>query len=151
MTVPMPSQVSRGADVRWDSNLETGHELVDAQHRELVAIFSEIAGAAEPGCDRAAVESLLIRLSDYVATHFAAEEDLMVAYGYPDIEIAQHRAEHVRLAGRTRDLVLEHRMGTPTVLALAGLLQEWIVEHISGHDRRLVDHIRATEATPQAG
>lgn len=137
--------------MKWDSTLETGHELVDAQHKELVAIFSEIAHAAAPSRENAVVESLLIRLSDYVATHFAAEEDLMVAYDYSAAEFAEHRAEHARLAARTRELVLEHRTGTPTVLALAGLLQGWIVEHISVFDRSLVDHIREAETAQQAG
>ena len=137
--------------MRWDSQLETGHELVDAQHKELVAIFSEITRATEPGCDKTVIESLLIRLSDYVATHFAAEEDLMVSSAYPAEALAEHREQHAKLAQRTRDLVLEHRMGAPTVFTLAGLLQEWIVEHISGYDRDLVNHLRVTESTQQAG
>lgn len=137
--------------MRWDPTLETGHELVDTQHKELVAIFSEITHAADPGNEHPIIESLLIRLSDYVATHFAAEEDLMVLSAYPSEALAEHREQHAKLAQRTRDLVLEHRLGGSTVFTLAGLLQEWIVEHISGYDRDLVNHIRVTESTQQAG
>ncbi len=137
--------------MKWDPTLETGHELVDSQHKELISIFTELSQATRPGSGIGEVEALLIRLSDYVATHFAAEERLMEESGYPTERIAEHEAQHTRLTERTRQLVLEHRLGKASAFTLAALLQEWIVEHISGHDRDLVAHIRQRELGQQAG
>jgi hemerythrin-like metal-binding protein len=133
--------------VEWDGSLETGHALVDEQHRELIAIFSDIADAGDPGCDPQSVGDLLVRLSDYVSTHFSAEENLMSRFSYPSENVEAHRAQHEELSVRTRELVLAHRRGeTATILPLVALLQDWLTVHILGADSEFVDYLRMEQA-----
>lgn len=129
--------------VEWDGSLETGHASVDEQHRELFAIFNEIVDATgSSACDGGNIDELLVRLSDYVSTHFSAEEDLMEFYGYPAELRDEHHRQHADLTSRTRELVLAHRTGgSDTVLPLLALLQEWLAGHIMGTDSLLVAHI----------
>lgn len=133
--------------VEWDGSLETGHRLVDDQHRELIAVFNELADHAIPGCDEERTSHLLVRLSDYVSTHFSDEEALMRRYSYPDEHAAAHRAQHEDLSSRTRELVLAHRSGeTATALRLVSLLQEWLTVHIAETDSEFVGYVRSLQA-----
>jgi len=128
--------------VEWDASLETGHDLVDRQHRELFSIFNEVAEAPGPDSDKA---ELLVRLSEYVSTHFSAEEELMARSLYPADRMASHKLEHEELSSRARELVLAHRLGeTQSIAPLATLLREWLGVHIDCADRDLVDHVRET-------
>jgi hemerythrin-like metal-binding protein len=129
--------------MEWDASLVTGHDLVDGQHRSIIALINEFSQLRETDCDRDTVAAVLVRLSDYVSTHFSAEEHLMERYSYPAEQTKAHRVKHLELSGRTRELVLAHRTGEDEhVCELVALLQEWLTEHIMQVDRRLVDHIR---------
>ncbi len=133
--------------VIWNRSLETGHPLVDDQHRELIAIFNELADHTAAGCDEETTSQLLIRLSDYVSTHFSDEEALMRRCSYPAEQAMAHRAQHEDLSVRTRELVLAHRSGeTETVLRMAALLREWLTVHIAEADNELADHLRYLRA-----
>jgi len=132
--------------VEWDGSLETGHQLVDDQHKELIAIFNEIADV-DPACAGTETDELLVRLSDYVSTHFSAEEELMTRYSYPQEHAEAHREQHEDLSTRTRELVLAHRLGeSATVLELVRLLQEWLAIHIQGADREFVGYLSSVRA-----
>lgn len=133
--------------VTWDGSLETGHDSVDEQHRELISIIDEIACAAHGEAPPETVEALLIRLSDYVSTHFAEEEDLMSRYAYPADMVVAHKRQHSALSERTRQLVLAHRSGEMVnVRPLASLLHEWLTVHISGADKEFVRFVRETRS-----
>ncbi len=129
----------------WDGSLETGHETVDRQHREIIELINEFVALQDADCDSALVAGVLVRLSDYVSTHFAEEERLMERYAYPEGLTSTHKQEHLRLSGQTRDLVLAHRMGeSADACELIALMQQWLSEHIMQVDRQLVSHIRCS-------
>jgi len=128
----------------WDASLETGFGTIDRQHREIVATFNELVDAYSGEHDSTLVGDVLVRLSDYVSTHFAEEEALMVRCGFPEELASAHRGEHLEMAERTRAMVIAHRSGQGTsVPALAGWLQEWLVRHVLAIDGILANHIRA--------
>lgn len=137
--------------MQWDASLATGHDLVDDQHRGIIALINEFVELQEADCDRETVAAALVRLSDYVSTHFAEEERLMAFYAYPEDATRHHCAEHVKLSDRTRQLVLAHRVGDDQVVCeLVALMREWLTEHIMRVDRRLVDHLRAEQGLERA-
>lgn len=130
--------------LEWDASLETGDATVDSQHRTLLGMFNELRDAAVSGRDGTIVREILERLTDYVATHFAAEQDLMIREAYPPDEVMAHVAEHTKLTARTREMVLEYHDGKmTTVLPLAEFLSTWLGTHIRQVDRKLIDHVRA--------
>lgn len=133
--------------IQWDASLETGDSTVDSQHRELVGMFGELHAAAVDGRGKDAIEEILGRLVAYVDVHFRAEQELMMASGFPAVEFIDHLQEHTRLTDRTGEMVRQHRDGEMvTVLPLAAFLQEWITDHIKRYDRGLVEHLRAGAA-----
>lgn len=127
----------------WDSALETGNELVDAQHKNLFDLVNEMLEADISGNGGPRVDQALDRLVLYAATHFGAEEQLMLDVDYPQEKTYEHVAEHRRLTEETRQLVLDYRQGkVPSIVPVAEFLCEWLAHHIEDEDREVIDYIR---------
>lgn len=128
----------------WDSTLVTGVPAIDAQHEQLFTHIDALLQAIRAGRSRDEVGRTLAFLSQYVQTHFAAEEALMRATAYEGYE--PHRAEHVLFARELEALAEEHRRDGPSpslVLRVNGRITAWLREHIYRVDRALADHLRA--------
>ncbi|WP_235969480.1 bacteriohemerythrin [Anaeromyxobacter diazotrophicus] len=129
--------------MEWKREFEIGHEAIDAQHQEL---FAHVGGllAAIAGGRQEQVGPALQFLHRYVLDHFAAEQGLMAAAGYPQADA--HAAEHARFA---KDLLaLEtQRGGNPgnpwLASKLAVGLASWLRQHVLGADRELGRFLRA--------
>ncbi len=130
--------------ITWDKNLETGEPEIDGQHRELFARIDRLLAASRDKRSREEVGQMLTFLGDYVVHHFAAEEAMMAAAGYPEFEA--HRAEHARFVQEFGILYREFKSEGPTVLFIIRVgnrVTGWLREHIYKTDRQLVDHLKA--------
>jgi hemerythrin len=68
--------------LHWSSDLDTGIESIDQQHRRIVDYLNELSNANSAG-DMAVTNHVLNELVDYTVTHFAFEEELQEKAGYP--------------------------------------------------------------------
>lgn len=129
----------------WNSALETGDPLVDAQHRRIHELLSELEAAED---NRDAVMRMLTELVDYSSIHFATEEDLMRREGYPAEQLEPHLAEHRMLTEAVRSKVLQFRTGelssTAPVIVFLG---DWLTEHVHERDAHLVEFMRVRGAS----
>ena len=81
----------------WNEKFETGHPLIDTQHRMLIAYINRLEGmAGNPGPNPEEIE-LVSRfmefLENYIVTHFREEEDCMFRFRCParkENKIAHH-------------------------------------------------------------
>lgn len=124
----------------WNPAWEVGHREIDRQHRELFSRMVKLADAIEQGGEFAEMERTLLQLGDYVETHFAMEEGLMVAAGYSGLE--PHRDAHDAMRERVRSLVqdyLEGRQALP--MEVMDFLISWLVDHLGSEDRRMAAHL----------
>jgi hemerythrin len=129
--------------ITWDKNLETGDPEIDGQHRELFFRIDRLLAASREGRSREEVGQTLTFLGDYVVQHFAAEERMMEAASYPEIEA--HRAEHARFVQEFAILYKEFKSEGPTtlfIIRVGNRVTGWLREHIYRTDRTLVDHLR---------
>jgi hemerythrin len=118
----------------WSPALAVGVEAVDEQHRELFRRAGELVEALRAG-RRSEVGALVEYLGEYADAHFAAEEALMRAAGYPDLEPhrAAHEAFRAGLQGHVADY--ERKGATPLVaLTLHNWLSDWLRQHVSTDD-----------------
>ncbi len=132
--------------VRWDPALAMGVPDIDRQHREIFARVEALLYAIRGGSSREEVGRTLAFLSDYVVTHFRAEEDLMRDTAFSGF--STHRAEHERFVRDLAVLRTEHaRNGaSPSlVLRVNSRVSDWLREHIQRADRELADHLHARE------
>lgn len=122
--------------IPWDPALETGITEIDLQHRELFARIDQLLEAMKEGRGRDEVGNVLRFLDAYVVEHFGAEERLMRARAYPQVEA--HARQHRQFEADLEDLAREvERGGTGTLLVIRVNRQvlDWLRTHILGNDR----------------
>jgi len=125
--------------IKWSDEIEFGHEVIDHDHKMLLALINQI-GAPENRSDIIAVEFVLDELLGYTISHFAREEEIMAAAEYPGLTEHQehHRALFEEVAcmqshlAMHRDDVGEH---------LSQFLSDWLVRHIMHEDRLYCPYI----------
>ena len=131
---------------QWDPSLETGHEKVDKQHKQLVETLNKLISASEEGKDSEEIFKVLDFLTGYTIMHFKTEEDLMTKYGYSDYHI--HKSYHedfkVTVGNLSKRLVDEG----PTVDMIniaTTTIGEWLLNHIKGDDFRMAAFVKSKE------
>jgi len=131
--------------ITWDPSHETGHEMIDLQHRELLGIVQELQAAEENTHDSLdVILAVLTHFMDFTISHFMMEEELMAKVGYPPIPREGMIEQHREFTSYSRLRVLEFRKGELlSVLPLQAFLAEWLTAHEFGLDKQLADFIRA--------
>jgi hemerythrin len=73
--------------LNWNEKFETGHSLMDAQHRMLISYVNrleELSGNTNPSREEAELFLRFIEfLEDYVMMHFKEEEECMYRFRCP--------------------------------------------------------------------
>jgi hemerythrin-like metal-binding protein len=132
-------------ELRWDPSLETGHALVDEQHRSLFQAINDLKDAILSGKGMLEEKRTLAFLIDYTASHFRAEEDLMAQYGFPGLAV--HRRLHQELLTRCRDLQAQQEARSFALqLDLFQFLSAWVTQHVAGPDREIVRYLQQKQA-----
>lgn len=114
-----------------------GIEQVDHEHRRLFEIAGKVYDSLNSNSADAlaAARAAAVELLDYTATHFANEENLMEAAGYP--ELAAHRQLHEQLLFKAHDMQLRAEFGDRHVpLELNRFVYNWLIDHIQTQDRK---------------
>lgn len=117
----------------WKDGFRLGLPSVDAEHEQFFEIMNRCAAAARDGASPVAVEMLLQELATYANVHFEHEEAELDRLGYP--ELGAQRSEHQRFR---EDLARIRALERPGVLAALALARDWLLQHVTGSDRRYV-------------
>ncbi|MQX36549.1 bacteriohemerythrin [Roseospira navarrensis] len=124
------------AYLNWTSDLETGIEVVDRDHKMLVDLLNQAHDCMGAEEEPATLGSVLNALIDYTAFHFAREERLMQAANYRDVDA--HRDMHAALTTRVREIRTRYASEPTTVSAreVMEFLRRWLIDHILKQDFR---------------
>src|SRR5262245_11684964 len=113
---------------------------IDAEHQNLFRVAEELCSAMSTGKGKVVLARILDRLLQYTRVHFAHEERLMAASGYPDF--ASHKAEHEALTRRVETFLSEFRAGrTALKVELLQFLKAWLEHHIAGSDQKYAPYL----------
>ncbi len=121
----------------WTPALSVGSPEIDEQHEELFRRAERLIVALREG-DRSGVEPLVGYLTDYVISHFEAEERLMVEARYPGLD--PHLAEHRACRAAFFEVFADYRRKGATALVsmtLHNWVQAWLRDHVAGMDQEL--------------
>lgn len=126
-------------NIPWETKMVIGHPMVDHDHRVLLDLVNQVASPFTRR-DPIALEFVLDELLSYTAWHFAREEALMEAAGYP--QLTGHREVHAHMIGEVRGLH-SRLMMTSEGLGdeLQRFLERWLIQHIMGEDRRYIPFV----------
>ena len=131
---------------QWDSTLESGYEVVDRQHKQLIGAHNNLINAVFSGKGDRAVLDTLDFLIGYVTKHFADEEHLQIEYDYPDY--LNHKRIHDEFkitVGEFVDRVNEEGPTTEIINALSEVVSAWLFNHIRGDDFRMAAFVKSAE------
>ncbi len=121
-----------------------GVEVLDEDHRKLVAMINELYGGLRAGHGKDTLGHLLDGLVNYTKIHFAHEEQLFAQTDYPGA--AAHKKEHDDLTQQVLAVQAKFKEGAVTSLSLEvmGFLKEWLTTHIQGSDPQYGPHMNAS-------
>lgn len=144
---PAPQPVHRSSKVKtydFTPELETGNQLIDEEHRELIDAINNLLLACGEGKGRAEIKKTLEFLNEYIAYHFSDEEKLQRQYGYPDYE--NHKQYHEEYKRIVAGILNEFEQGGATVALISKTNQAiagWLLNHIKKEDIKVAAHIRS--------
>lgn len=119
----------------WNEKYRVNVKELDDQHRVLIGLVGQLDDAMREGKGKETLGLILGKLVDYTKTHFAAEERLMKACGYP--EYHEHRLIHEKMAAKVIDLQHQFKAGKVMLsLEVMKFLTDWLQKHILGTDKK---------------
>jgi len=130
--------------IGWSSELATGVEAIDNQHKEIFNRVDRLSAACGEGRGKEEVLRLLLFLDEYVKEHFAAEERLQLRHTYP--KYPDHKAQHARFITDVAKLTAEFKAEGATlslVIMTNKTLSSWLVQHITQTDMEFAKFLRA--------
>lgn len=134
--------------IHWDKQLETGHPLVDTEHRLLVMLFRKLDIAIKTHQPEAILVRIVHEVEKFAEFHFLSEENLMIETGYPGFE--GHRAQHNELMTLLREKVGKLASHREFPDELLDFLAIWLKDHIANHDQLVTQHVRTSASRPIA-
>lgn len=119
----------------WERSYETGHELIDRQHRDLFASCNALLRAVASDAPRGEIDPMLDHLVAAVERHFRTEESVL-AGKLPDEAWQAHRDKHESLAREASEVIDAFRQGrTECRDAVGFLVSDMIAMHVISENR----------------
>ncbi|MBI4290715.1 MAG: hemerythrin family protein [Betaproteobacteria bacterium] len=135
-------------DFKWTNVIEVGHAEIDAQHRRLLHLCTDVIERLLHSGDPKSSMSQLQELIDFTEEHFEFEEDLMRSVNYPGLD--RHAKYHSLLLAELRTFVYRVHQGEgATAVGTMSFLWSWLNLHIDSMDRELTDWLGTHE--PDSG
>ncbi|MBF0518901.1 MAG: hemerythrin family protein [Nitrospirae bacterium] len=132
-------------EIYWDESLSTGVELLDKQHKEIIARINTLLTMTDEEKEQE-LDKLLRFFGGYVIDHFNAEESYMIKHKYPRYD--EHKEEHMKFLKSYSSLKrLFDKEGATELIITATQNQavDWLVKHIRHTDRDVADFLRERE------
>lgn len=126
--------------IYWRDSYNVGNQKVDEQHKYLVKLINDLFHAlgAKDGDDK--LKIIFIELVNYTINHFTGEESLMSAAKYP--ALFAHKNEHLYFINKIKELKGKFNQGdNKAKLETLNFLKDWLLNHISGTDKKAFDEI----------
>ncbi|MGN0510636.1 MAG: bacteriohemerythrin [Lachnospiraceae bacterium] len=130
--------------VEFDNSLVTGNEMIDGQHKELIAKIDKLVTCCQEGGEKMQAIKMLDYLAEYTDFHFSAEEKLQEEVSYPAIE--GHKAKHEefkKAVNELHEMLVEEEGPTDAfVAAVEKNVVNWLFDHIKNMDQALAAYIQ---------
>jgi len=133
--------------IQWTEAMSVGVEDLDNDHRVLIDLMNQLAGA-DARHDRINLEAVLDELVDYTVFHFEKEEQYMEQAGYPALEV--HRRVHAELTEQVFAIRRKVVASAQTELGdeVLAFLSNWLQEHILKTDALYMPHLVPASLAP---
>lgn len=118
----------------WSEKYSVKVRQFDEEHKQLMNLINQLHDAMKAGQGKQVVGDVLDGLIRYTQKHFAAEDRLMKAHGFPGYE--NHKKEHNQLTLTVLELQKGFSEGSaPLSQTVMTFLKDWLTNHIQGVDK----------------
>ena len=127
----------------WKTDLATGIQLIDAQHRELFARIDRLLDKMLAGEDPKAYGETFRFVRAYADFHFGTEEGLMDSNAYPQTDF--HKSQHRWFVAEIDKIHAENMargLDGSSQMRLSYVLVDWFSNHIRGVDHKLTAFLK---------
>ena len=125
--------------IKWDHTLELGHEAMDTDHRQLVALINQLTILVVNRLGKKAYDAMLDDLFARIRAHFRMEEQLMAACTYPYAK--EHCSEHAMLIKDALGFRAKFDASAEPSVSLLYFFDQWLTRHILSSDKDLASFI----------
>lgn len=129
----------------WENKLNTGIEVIDAQHRRIVDYINDLE-IAKIKADKHLVTEVIEQLIDYTQSHFGFEEAMLEEAGYKFLK--PHQKVHELFIKRVTEFTMRAAKGEEIADELHSMLTKWLLNHIANEDR---DYAQAVQQMVNGG
>lgn len=131
----------------WNDQLSVENEVLDRDHRQIVALINELYEAILAGHGKDVVAGIVERLAELASAHFNREEAIFSATEYPDVDT--HKQEHNAMRIWIADLRERIHEGTAIApsLEVMNYLKDWLFEHQVGSDHKYIPYLTTVDSS----
>jgi diguanylate cyclase (GGDEF)-like protein/hemerythrin-like metal-binding protein/PAS domain S-box-containing protein len=120
--------------VVWSSKFESGHEGIDAQHKELFDDSNEIFESILSVKTKEEQLESLMKIMDDLKEHFDYEEEVLREIGYP--EVNYHAVSHMNLMNNAKLFIDKFQKDEVEIIEVLNfIIFEVIADHLYREDR----------------
>ena len=132
----------------WNKNFETGIELIDEQHKQLVHILNKLAAHLANRSDEVVLNDIFDELANYADYHFKTEEEIWSGYFDGDEWYEKHEKTHRSFIGDVLALKenKDEKALDDVVYDIVSFLSKWLAYHILDTDKRMAKAVQALES-----
>lgn len=133
--------------VEWTAEMSVGKDTLDGHHKMIIDCLNALHPLLESDAPEADILAVMAKLEDFVLVHFSEEEQEMKRAGFP--EWREHKDLHDRMYDVVFSLKSDIERGEQLdARRLFELIQDWLVTHILGEDRKYVPFLADATAHP---
>ena len=127
----------------WNPNLETGIEIIDEQHKQLVKLLNQLTGTLVQD-DSVQLMKTFDELAAYAKYHFETEEAIWEKSFKDDVWLESHQRTHTSFLPEVLKLKEEHEGESLKVVIelIVKFLIRWLAFHIIDNDKRMAIVLR---------
>ncbi|NJD34732.1 MAG: PAS domain S-box protein [Betaproteobacteria bacterium] len=142
-TTMIPGTDFKLVRLAWHSTYECGQPEIDRDHRTLFAVTNDLLNAIVAGRSTEVIGEIVDTLAREATQHFAREEAILSAHGYPHTE--EHARIHRELTEKAVHLIGEFKAGRVEAGPFFQFLAyDVIARHMLSEDRRFFPLFQAT-------
>ncbi len=129
----------------WNKNFETGIELIDEQHIQLVDILNHLAAHLANLSGDVTLNKVFDELTDYADYHFKTEESIWITHFKDDAWYSSHVHTHDSFIDNITALKNNHELKPLDIVIqdIVSFLTHWLAFHILDTDRRMAKTVQA--------
>ena len=131
----------------WTSNLNTGIEAIDNQHKKLVEYINQLDDARSGGGNKELVAKVIDNLVGYTISHFNYEERMLEQAGYPFLKA--HQNVHQLFIKRLNGYQERFKRGENISEELHTFMFNWLFGHIKYDDMDFVSSVTYRQSTQE--